>query len=100
MARQDELKKILEQLQNKTIDSAAASKALEGMFTRIESDMGKIRDAEGAPGKGIESAIKVQYVGLSDTIGKMGEESAETSDGSMRDEEMGGEDDSTNQFCC
>ena len=78
MARQDELKKILEQLQNKTIDSAAASKALEGMFTRIESDMGKIRDAEGAPGKGIESAIKVQYVGLSDTLGKMGEESAES----------------------
>ena len=57
MSRQDELKKTLQQLKDGTIDAAAASQQLEGMFKQIESDMGKIKDASGAPGEGLETAI-------------------------------------------
>ena len=75
MSRQDELKKTLQQLKDGTIDAAAASQQLEGMFKQIESDMGKIKDASGAPGEGLETAIKIQYVGMADALNAAGEES-------------------------
>ena len=76
--RQNELKKTLQQLKDGKIDATAASQTLNRMFDQIENDMSKIKTAVEAPGKGIKTAIDIQYVGLADSLEAAGKESLRT----------------------